>query len=413
MVIIMNKNIFKVGITILLLFAILLPTLQASVIEEYIAPISNGNTLYVGGTGLGNYSTIQEAIDAADTGDTVFVFDDSSPYEECIEINERISLIGENKDSTVIIGDCLEKLITIRRSKITISGFTIKTNDTKKYPYYGIYVLSDYTTIKGNIISNIETGISVMSNYNKINDNEFFNSGLHISHSKNHNTILNNSVDGKPLVFLDNRFHEEINEAGQVILIDCINITIENTNISNVFYGILLINSKYCKVIGNTLNNTNIVLRDSNKNEILDNSICNIQRRTMYQSIGIYLQASDENIISGNNVYSNQLNGFKIYVSNDNIITNNNIEKNHIAMSLDDANSNSITNNNFIGNIKKIGFIDCKNNKWNGNYWGRNRILPKLIKGSITLVPPGFGTPGKYLPWFNIDWTPAKRPFSI
>ena len=40
-------------------------------------------------------------------------------------------------------------------------------------------------------------------------------------------------------------------------------------------------------------------------------------------------------------------------------------------------------------------------------------MFPKLILGSITIVPPGFGTLGKYLPWFNFDWHPASEPFDI
>jgi hypothetical protein len=44
--------------------------------------------LYVGGTGEGNYSRIQDAIDDAVDGDTVFVYDDSSPYYEHIRINK-------------------------------------------------------------------------------------------------------------------------------------------------------------------------------------------------------------------------------------------------------------------------------------------------------------------------------------
>ena len=44
----------------------------------------SGNTLYVGGSGPGNYTRIQDAIDNASDGDTVFVYDDSSPYFEII-----------------------------------------------------------------------------------------------------------------------------------------------------------------------------------------------------------------------------------------------------------------------------------------------------------------------------------------
>ena len=67
-------------------------------------PITTGNTLYVGGTGEGNYTSIQEAINYSFEVDTVYVYDDSSPYFENIIINKSIHLIGENKDTTVIDG---------------------------------------------------------------------------------------------------------------------------------------------------------------------------------------------------------------------------------------------------------------------------------------------------------------------
>lgn len=69
--------------------------------EEHYA-FSNGNILYVGGSGANNYTSIQDAIDDAENGDIVFVYDDSSPYYECIIINKSIELKGENKYTTVI-----------------------------------------------------------------------------------------------------------------------------------------------------------------------------------------------------------------------------------------------------------------------------------------------------------------------
>ena len=61
-----------------------------------------GKTLYVGGSGPGNYSKIQDAINNASDNDTVFVYDDSSPYYENIVMDKPINLIGENMNSTVI-----------------------------------------------------------------------------------------------------------------------------------------------------------------------------------------------------------------------------------------------------------------------------------------------------------------------
>jgi len=51
------------------------PSVAVDTDKKPIMPISNGKTLYVGGTGEDNYTTIQDAIDDASEGDTVFVYD--------------------------------------------------------------------------------------------------------------------------------------------------------------------------------------------------------------------------------------------------------------------------------------------------------------------------------------------------
>ena len=77
----MNKKIIGVIISFILISAIFIPSTLGNN-PTFV------NTLYVGGTGPGNYTSIQSAIDDAINGDTVFVYDDSSPYNEQI-INER------------------------------------------------------------------------------------------------------------------------------------------------------------------------------------------------------------------------------------------------------------------------------------------------------------------------------------
>ena len=79
--------------------------------------------LYVGGSGPGNYSRIQDAVDNASSGDTVFVYDDSSPYYESITINAGISLRGEHRNTTSIEGG--NRAISIFTDGVNVSGFRI------------------------------------------------------------------------------------------------------------------------------------------------------------------------------------------------------------------------------------------------------------------------------------------------
>ena len=58
-------------------------------VEKVSITSFSGNILYVGGSGPDNYTTIKKAVNAANNGDTVFVYDDSSPYfEKNIPINK-------------------------------------------------------------------------------------------------------------------------------------------------------------------------------------------------------------------------------------------------------------------------------------------------------------------------------------
>ena len=150
------KKTIVIAVIVLFIVASIIPSLGSVSIKkkcsiENETPVgsvdSRGNTFYVGGSGPGNYTKIQDAIDNASDGDTVFVYDDSSPYYENIVINTSISLMGEDKNSTIIDGR--------GRSKVII----IKNN-------------TDYNQISEFTIINASVGIRCLSNYNKIFNNK-------------------------------------------------------------------------------------------------------------------------------------------------------------------------------------------------------------------------------------------------
>ena len=185
------------------------------------AKITSGNTLYVGGTGVNNYTTIQSAINDASDGDIIFVYDDSSPYIENIIVNKSIDLKGEDKNSTVIKKEN-EDIIEIYASNVRLSGFTVKngryairlisSNDTTIFnniitdnSLEGIYLAnSSYNVISSNIVQNNIYGIGLHwtlsgpgpCKYNKIINNIILNNtqrGLHMSLYHEYNNITGNT----------------------------------------------------------------------------------------------------------------------------------------------------------------------------------------------------------------------------
>lgn len=259
---------------------------------------ATGNTLYVGGDGPGNYTSIQSAIDAANPGDTIFVY--IGTYYESIVIDKSIDLIGEDKETTIIDAEKNGHVVVILSNYVTVDGFTVRNGDSylgfkldgsiasnniiRNCIIYnnfdGIYMWegASYNTIEncyiyqncfygvvvqwteGNTILNCEVsnnkfGIhfySCVSNGgtlrgNKINNNDF--ESLSIAGDPTEGIPFqfdidtSNTINGKPVYFVKNQsdlVFDETMEIGYLALISCNNILVKNIKISTTGCGILL-----------------------------------------------------------------------------------------------------------------------------------------------------------------------------
>jgi len=121
-----------------------------------------GNTFYVGGSGPGNYTKIQDAVNDANSGDTVFVYKQGSPYYEEITINTPISLIGEDMKNTVIDGQdgLYDNVVTVNAPDVTINGFYIK-GSSSSWGDSGIYITSNGNLIENCYFNKNENGIHI------------------------------------------------------------------------------------------------------------------------------------------------------------------------------------------------------------------------------------------------------------
>ncbi len=169
-------------------------------------PMIRGNWLYVGGNGTGNYSKIQDAIDNASDGDTVYVFGGSSPYYENIVVNVSIDLIGEDKNITVVDGGG-EDVISILADFVKINRFTIQHSG-----YSGIKIHSNFCSISDNLLKNNINGILLYySNNNIISNNSLYNIyyGLYIIQSDKNN-ITHNFIFASWGIWLDSSSNNTI-----------------------------------------------------------------------------------------------------------------------------------------------------------------------------------------------------------
>ncbi len=253
--------------------------------------LTSGNKLYVGGT-ANNYSRIQDAINAANDGDTIFVYDDSSPYYENLVVNKSIILIGENKNTTIIDGGGSGDVVYISADFVSINGFTIEDS--------------------GDDYSNHDAGIKLLSNGNIITDTYIIHNreGVYLS-SSNSNNISNNSINynRNAIRLHDASTHNRISGNTIITWSSSFGVYIENSSDNNMIFQ-------------NTITNPDgwaLYILESQENNISDNTV-------MKSEYGISMVYSNDSIISNNFLKQNEYSGISLTGSRDNIISQNTFE---------------------------------------------------------------------------------------
>ncbi|HEY4675141.1 MAG TPA: NosD domain-containing protein [Candidatus Bathyarchaeia archaeon] len=233
-----------------------------------------------------------------------------------------------------------EGILLDGRKNVTIKNMQIKT-----FPY-GIYLKSSSNnSIVGNNITNNRYGIYLDSSSNNSISGNLIDDGLFVFDSYG-NVVVDNLVNGKPLVYLEGMSHVNVVEAGQVILVNCEDIRVENLNLSYTSVGVELLQTESTVISGNSITNN----RE-----------------------GIRLYFSSNNSISGNNIKTNSIGGIGLDSSYNNRISGNNITNNRSGIDLDDSSNNSIAENNITENSNwGIMFDNSSNNSISGNNVANN-----------------------------------------
>jgi parallel beta-helix repeat protein len=288
----MKRRIKKTAISLIVFLALGL-TIFTSANAVQITSDSNENfTIIVDKNGEGDYTTIQDAVNNAQDGFTVFV--KRGEYVEIIDIKKRINLVGEDKDSTLIspISEKNKYAIRLGAPGATISRLSIKNGAPGLYAS-GIRVTSSGTEIRDCNIYDTPIGIVIWTSNNIVDNCNFWGCtdegialiGTEYSDCSNNeitNCIFRENCDGIELQYSSNNI------------------------ISN------------CDFHDNTHTGIDGIASSNNENTIID---CRIYNNEVH---GIYFHSSSENQIKDCFIYDNE-DGNIVFndCSEDNQITSN------------------------------------------------------------------------------------------
>ena len=114
---------------------------------------------------------IGEAINITKVGETTFIC--KGTYYEHLTVSKKITIKGEDCNTTIIDGSSVGKVLSITADEVSIEGFTIQNSGVYEQDA-GIYIGSNGNTITRNILTKNGQGIHIWdSTSNKITKNKF------------------------------------------------------------------------------------------------------------------------------------------------------------------------------------------------------------------------------------------------
>jgi len=353
--------------TILLSVAVICIFLLAGSASATIFPV-NEAVITVDDDGPADYNTIQAAVDAASSGDTIYVY--NGRYHENIIISKSLTLLGQDEANVIIDGDRSGNCIKLSSSDVIVNGFTItNASDSGLYAIYsdlnvgnvtitdntkpGIYFYSGKAfTIRNSTIDRNGGGIiyggSAATGNAVVEDNIITNnigSGISISLAEGRSaTIANNKIDNNAGSSSDG-ISVSIASSGGLM-------TIENNPVtSSGRYGIYLRGVK----TGSTVSDFSVESSGSYGLYAVSSDL-NVENVTITENTkpGIYFNSGKAFTIrnstidrnGGGIIYGGSANGDAVV--EDNIITNN--TGSGISISLAERRSATVTNNKIDNN---------------------------------------------------------------
>jgi parallel beta-helix repeat protein len=343
----MKRTWLAIGIILLFVGTCIIPVMAQDTMRSVTT--SRGKIFYVGGSGPGNYTTIQDAVNASSDGDTVYVYNDSSPYHEAVRITHAIKLVGENKSTTIIDGERFYwDMIIVDAKHVVVSNLTIQGGNGS-----GVSIRSNHTLISQTIIRDCRTFDVQIESYKDVPIT---------------GTILEDNVIQKSW--------------SGVYCYRTIETTIQGNFINDNKFGINQYQSFSTTILSNIMSRNTYGIQDEfgERNRFEQNTFEN-------NTLGIQIMACGRTQVIRNTFVHNERDAYFI---NEGIYE---LQAKFSAWNHND--SFAFTQYHILGRTI-----------WRENYWEKPRLLPCSINGELWLWTYWEPHP---ISWVAFDWHPAKN----
>jgi parallel beta-helix repeat protein len=429
-------------------FLILLGVFCLVIITESCVTLRAGatSTLVVDSNGQADFSSIQEAVDAAANGDSIEVM--PGTYYEHVVVNKSVSLVGH--EDTFIDGTGNGTVVNIEADSVYLGGFTVQNSGSGG----GGILLSNSRgcAIQGNTVMSNACGVQLInSEDNVIRDNLVHGNdwGVRLLGSKN-NTVEQNSVSSSSRIglYLESSdsniitWNSLTGNAEGIYFESSSNNHLRNNNLTDSIYSFGVFGSQLSHYVqdvdvSNTIDNkpvcywvnehdrqvptgigyiaivnsTGIVLKNLNLTGQQEGPLIAFSTDSIVENMyvsgakyGLRL-FSCSNINVKNNTFDRNSKNLRLDISFNNTISRNMILGGHEGAYLDNSSMNLISENLFVKNINGMFVYYSSNNMIYHNNFIDSENSHVFLAASKTLLINSWddGAEGNY--WSNFTVT--------
>ncbi len=280
----------------------------------YLYSYSDNNTLTNNTASDNNYGIFLES-------------SDSNTLTNNTANNDNVGISLDNSDSNTLTNNTANDNVVGISLHYSVNN-TFTNNTASNNSDRGIYLSSSASnTLTGNMMSQNEYNLRVQSSVLTYYLNDIDTSNL---------------VNSKPVYYLTNSSDAVVpSNAGVVYAINCTNVSMQDINITNEYYGVLFYETDNSTIENATISECyyGISLSSSVSNTLTNNTASN------NSDIGIFLESSDSNTLTNNTASNNSERGIYLYFSASNTLTNNTANNDNVGIYLYSSASNTLTNN--------------------------------------------------------------------